>query len=121
MKEVPLCNIALSSSAATSELESLISAIKLTSAKVQKEPSRVVGLDDVVAIITILVGIKELTESSVHVANAIIKWRKEAKQKGIEAEVKLERPNRYDLYLIEVTNPDDEATDEEIKEWFPKD
>ena len=119
MKEIPLCNIALSSDVAANELESLISAIKLTSAQVQKEPSRVVGLDDVVAIITILVGIKELTESSVRVANAIIKWRKEAKQKGIATQVKLERPDRSHLYLIEFTNPDAEATDEEIKKWFP--
>ena len=116
MKEIPLCNIALASDLAANELESLISAIKLTSAKVQKEPSRVVGIDDVVAIITILVGTKELIEP---VAKAIIKWRKEAKEKGIEAQVKLERPDRSPLYLIEVTNPDDEATDEEIKEWFP--
>ncbi len=46
MKEVPLCNIAISSSLAANEIESLISAIKLTSAQVQKEPSRVVGVDD---------------------------------------------------------------------------
>ncbi|MDJ0746285.1 MAG: hypothetical protein QNJ32_23375 [Xenococcaceae cyanobacterium MO_167.B27] len=116
MKEVPLCNIALTSDVVANELESLISAIKLTSAKVQKEPSRVVGLDDVVAIITILVGTKELIEP---VVKTIIKWRKEAKEKGIEAQVKLERPDRSDLSLIDVNNPDDEATDGEIKEWFP--
>ena len=111
MKEVPLCNIAIPLDLPADEIESLISVIKLTSAKVQKEPSRVVGVDDVVAIITILVGTKELIEP---VVKAFIKWRKEAKQKGIEAQVKLERPDRSPLYLIEVTNPDDEATDEEI-------
>ena len=111
MTEVPLCNVAISSGLAAEEIESLISAIKLTSAQVQKEPSRVIGVDDAVAIITILVGIGQLTEYSVKVAKAITKWRKEAREKGLEPQVKLEHPSRPSLYLIK-------ATDEEIEKWF---
>ncbi len=111
MKEVPLCNVAISSDLAADEIESLISAIKLTSAQVQKEPSRVVGADDLVAIITILVGVGQLTEYSVKVAKAIIKWRKEAREKGLEPQVKLEHPTHPSLDLSN-------ATDEEIEEWL---
>lgn len=111
MKEVPLCNIAITSEVAEEEVESLISAIKLTSAQVQKEPSRVVGIDDAVAIITILVGIGQLSEYSVRVAKAIIKWRKQAREKSVEAQIKLEHPSRPPLDLSQ-------ASDEEIKKWL---
>ncbi len=111
MKEVPLCNVAISSELADNEIESLISAIKLTSAQVQKETSRVVGVDDAIAIITILVGIGQLTEYSVRVAKAIIKWRKEAREKGLEPQVKLEHPSRPPLDISK-------ATDEEIEKWL---
>ena len=111
MREVPLCNIAITSDLAADEIESLISAIKLTSAQVQKESSRVVGVDDVIAIITILVGIGQLTEYSVRIAKAIIKWREETREKGIEPQAKLEYPARPSLDLSK-------ATDEEIKKWL---
>ncbi len=111
MKEVPLCNVAIGSDLAAEEIESLISAIKLTSAQVQEEPSRVIVVDDAVAIITILVGIGQLTEYSVKVAKAIIKWRNEARAKDLEPQVKLEHPNHPSLDLSN-------ATDEEIEEWL---
>jgi hypothetical protein len=111
MKEVPLCNVAIASNITSQEIESLISAIELASAKVQKEANRVVGVDDVVTVITILVGVGQLTEYSIRIAKAIIKWRKQAREKGIQPAGKLEHPSRPPLDLSE-------ASDEEIEQWF---
>ena len=71
MNEKPLCSIVVSSDMPTDEIESLSSAIELTSAKVQKATSRAMGVDDIALLISIAVGIGNLTEYGVKVAKAI--------------------------------------------------
>ena len=56
MTEVPFCTVIISSDIPTDEIESLKSSIQLTSAKVQKTTSRIVGADDIALLITIAVG-----------------------------------------------------------------
>ena len=95
----------------TDEIESLSSAIKLTSAKVQKATSRAVGVDDIALVISIAVGMADLAERSIKVAKAINNWRQQAREKGIEPQGKLQHPQRP---YVDLTT----ATDEEIEEWL---
>ena len=111
MNEKPLCSIVISSDMPKDEIESLSSAIELTSAKVQKTTSRAVGLDDIALLISIAVGIGNLTEYGIKVAKAINNWRQQAREKGIEPQGKLQHPQRPDVDLTT-------ATDEEIEEWL---
>ena len=111
MNEIPLCNLIISSEVPTEDIESLAESIKLTSAQVQKNASRVVGIDDIALLITIAVGVGQLTEYGIKVAQAINRWRDKARQQGIEPQGRLEHPNRPPLDLTT-------ATDEEIEEWL---
>ena len=111
MNEIPLCNLIISSEVPKEEIESLAESIKLTSAQVQKNESRVVGIDDIALLITIAVGVGQLTEYSIKIAQAINRWRRKARQQGIEPQGRLEHPNRLPLDLTT-------ATDEEIEEWL---
>ena len=93
------------------EIESLSSAIELTSAKVQKATSRAMGVDDIALLISITVGIGNLTEYGVKVAKAINNWRQQAREKSLEPQGKLQHPQRP---YVDLTT----ATDEEIEEWL---
>jgi hypothetical protein len=88
----------------------------MASIKVQKLPSRVVGVDDIIVIATVLGGLAataQLIDYGIKFANAIIKWRYKLREKGIEPEGRLEYPERPPLDLKT-------ATDEEIEEWFKR-
>ena len=111
MNEIPLCSIVISSDMPADEIQYLSSAIKLTSAKVQKATSRALGVDDIALLISIAVGIGNLTEYGIKVAKAINNWRQQAREKGIEPQGKLKYPARPDVDLTT-------ATDEEIEEWL---
>ncbi len=115
MSEIPLCSIVISSQLPTDEIESLETSLRMSSIKVQKSPSRVVGADDIVFVATVLGGMAaaaNLIEYGIKAAQAIANWRRELRSKGIEPEGRLEHPNRPPLEL-------NEASDEEIDEWFP--
>ena len=114
MSEIPLCSIVISSQIPTDEIELLETSLSLSSIKVQKSPSRIVGADDIVFIATVMGGIAataNVVEYSIKVAKAIKSWRKKLREKNIEPKGKLEHPNRPPLDLIT-------ATDEEIEEWL---
>ena len=114
MSEVPLCSIVISSQLPTNEIESLETSLRMSSIKVQKLPSRVVGADDIVFVATVIGGIAataNLIDYSIKVAKAINNWRRKLREKGIEPEGKLEHPARPSLALKT-------ASDEEVEEWF---
>ncbi len=114
MSEVPLCSIVISSQVPASEIESLETSLGMSSIKVQKLPSRVVGADDIVFVATVIGGIAaaaNLIEYAIKAAKAINNWRRELRSKGIKPEGKLEHPKRPPLDLSK-------ATDEEIEEWL---
>ncbi|MEO0869407.1 MAG: hypothetical protein AAFY17_13385 [Cyanobacteria bacterium J06642_11] len=111
MSEVALCRIVFSSVLPPDEIEALSTLIRLTSAQVQKPASRAFGADDVALLITIAVGIGQLTEYCIKIAQAITHWREKARQRGVEVKGKLERPERPTLDL-------GTATEEEIKAWL---
>jgi hypothetical protein len=90
-----------------------LSSIRLTSANVQQLEKRAFIADDIIALITVLVGVGQITEYGIKIAKAINNWRRKAKEKGIQVEVKLERPDRTSLDLHS-------ATDEEVEEWLSK-
>jgi transposase len=79
--------------------------------KVQKEVERVVGVDDVVLLLSGAAAAAQLVDYGIKVGKVIIEWRRKLKEKGIEAKGKLEKPEQAPLDLSK-------ATDEEIKEWL---
>ncbi|MGD1871668.1 MAG: hypothetical protein ACFB02_01315 [Mastigocoleus sp.] len=114
MSEIPLCSIVVSSQLPASEIESLETSLSLSSIKIQKSPSRIVGADDIAFIATVVGGVAataNLIEYSIKVAKAIKKWRQKLREKGIEPKGRLEHPKRPPLDL-------NTATDEEIEEWL---
>lgn len=111
MSEKPICNIVLSSDIPDDAVESLTTSIELTRAKIQQTTSRAVGIDDVAVVITILVGIGQLTEYGVKLAKAIIDWREQVRQKQTVIKGQLQRPDQPPLDLQSATNKD-------IEEWL---
>jgi len=111
MSKMPVCRIVLSSDLPQDEIESLSSSIELTSAQVQKTTSRALGADDLALLITITVGIGQLAEYGIKIAQAINHWRSKARQKGLNIKGKLERQEHPTLDL-------GTATEEEIREWL---
>ena len=115
MSEMPLCSIVISSQLPKDEIESLETSLRMSYIRVQKSPSRVVGADDIVFVATVLGGMAagaNLIEYGIKAAKTIEKWRRELRSKGIEPEGRLEHPTRPPLDL-------NEASDEELDEWFP--
>ena len=113
MSEVPFVSLVISSNMPDDEVESLLSSIRLTSANVQQLEKRAFIADDIIALITVAVGLGQIAEYGIKIAKAINNWRRKAKEKGIQVEVKLERPDRSSLDL-------NTATDEEVEEWLSK-
>lgn len=114
MSEIPICKIVVSSQLPPDEVEFLETSLELISINVQKSSIRVVGADDIVFVATVLGGMAaaaNLIEYSIKVAKAINNWREELRSKGIKPEGKLEHPKRPPLDL-------NQASDEEIQEWF---
>lgn len=114
MSQIPLCTIVISSQVASAEIESLETSLRMSSIKVQKSPSRLIGADDIVLIATVLGGMAaaaNLIEYGIKVAKAIKNWRRQLRSQGIEPSGRLESPTRPPLEL-------NQASDEEIDEWF---
>jgi hypothetical protein len=114
MSEIPLVSIVISSQMPSDEIESLETSLSLASIKVQKSPSRVVGVDDIVLVATVISGVAataQLIDYSIKTAQAINNWRRKLREKGIEPKGKLEHPKRPYLDL-------NTATDEEIEAWL---
>jgi hypothetical protein len=114
MSEIPLVSIVISSQLPPDEIESLETSLTMSSIKVQKSSSRIVGADDIVLVATVVGGIAataQLIDYSIKVAKAINNWRLKLREKGIEPKGKLEHPVRPFLDL-------NTATDEEVEEWL---
>jgi hypothetical protein len=114
MSEIPLVSIVISSQLPPDEIEFLETLLSLSSIKVQKSSSRILGADDIVFVATVVGGIAataNLIDYSIKVAKAINNWRQKLREKGIEPKGKLENPKRPPLDLST-------ATDEEIEEWL---
>ena len=115
MNEIPVCSIVISSQLPQDEIESLEISLRMSAIKLQKSPSRVLGVDDLLVIATVASGAAataQLIEYGIKAAKAIANWRRELRSRGIEPEGRLEHPNRPPLEL-------NEASDEEIDQWFP--
>lgn len=114
MSEIPLVSIVISSQLPPDAIESLETSLSLAAVKLQKSPKRVVGVDDIVLVATVVSGVAataQLIDYSIKTARAINNWRKKLREQGIEAKGKLEHPKRSPLDL-------NTATDEEIEEWL---
>lgn len=97
------------------EKEDLLSAIELTSVRIQSEPERILGVDDVLEIFLIAM-VSKLAEKTIdsattELAKVIKKWREERREAGKAISGKLEQKNRPPLNL-------DTATDAEIEQWL---
>jgi hypothetical protein len=114
MSEIPLCSVVISSQLPPDEIDSLETSLLISSIKIQKSPSRVLGADDIVFVATVMGGLAataNLIEYGIRVARTINNWRRELRSKEIEPEGRLEHPKRPTLDLSK-------ATDEEIVKWF---
>lgn len=77
MNEFPLCTIAFSSEVAD-EIESLKNSLKMTGVKLQTQPSRVVGIDDIILIVSGTAATAQLIDYGIKVSKAINYQDKEA-------------------------------------------
>ncbi len=114
MSGTPICSIRISSKLSEDEIESLETALEMSSIKLQKSPSRAIGADDLVFVATVLGGVTaaaNLVEYGIKITRAIAEWRKKVRSQGREPEGRLEHPNRPPLDLST-------ASDEEIEKWF---
>ncbi len=113
MSEIAVCSIVISSKLAK-DIGFLETELSVNSIKVQKSPSRVIGVDDIVLVATVLGGLAaaaDLVEYGIKVGKAINNWRRKLRENGIEPEGKLEHPKRPALDLSK-------ASDEEVEEWL---
>lgn len=113
MNEVPLKLTV--TNLTTAEKDELLSAIELTSVRIQAKSERALGVDDILEIILVAV-IGKVAEKTFDLATnklaeVIKKWRKQRQQAGKPIKGKLETSQRPPLNL-------DTATDEEIDEWL---
>ncbi|GFE71924.1 hypothetical protein [Chroococcus sp. FPU101] len=116
MGEVTICRIVLSSQLPSYDVESLETALEMASIKIQKQPNRAIGVDDLVVIATVVSGgtaTARLVEYGVKVARVINQWRRELREEGLHPNGRLEDSERPPLELSE-------ATDEEIEEWLSR-
>ncbi|MBD1215740.1 MAG: hypothetical protein H9536_00050 [Aphanizomenon flos-aquae Clear-A1] len=113
MSEIPLCSILISSQLPPDEIESLETSLSLSSIKVQKSPNRVLGVDDIVLLITVASATAQLIDYSIKAAKSINNWRQKLREKGIEAKGKLKHPQLPDIDLST-------ATEAEIEAWFKR-
>ncbi|GAB1544052.1 hypothetical protein NUACC21_67280 [Scytonema sp. NUACC21] len=114
MSDIPFFSIVISSELPLDEIKSLETSLSLNSIKVQKSQSRVVGVDDIIFVATVVSAVSataQLIDYSIKAAKAINNWRRELREKGREPKGKLEHPNLPDIDL-------NTATDEEIEAWF---
>jgi len=114
MSEVPICSIVIPSELSSDEIESLETSLSLSSVNVQKSLDRVLGVDDIVLVVTVISGVSaaaQLVDYSIKVAVAINNWRRKLREKRIEPQGKLKHPKRPYIDL-------GTATDQEIEAWF---
>ena len=115
MNEIPLCTIRISSEL-TDEVDSLETPLQIDSINIQKTQSRVIGLDDILLVLTIISGLASgatLIDYGIKAAKAINKWRQDLRAKGLKPKAQLEHPQRPQLDL-------EKASDEEVEKWFSK-
>ncbi|MDJ0799714.1 MAG: hypothetical protein QNJ51_23355 [Calothrix sp. MO_167.B12] len=115
MSEIPLCTIALSSQLPPDEIESLQTSLRMNQFKVQKSTNRVLGVDDLVVIASVVSGAAataQLVDYGIKVGKAITNWRRKLREKGIEPEGNLEHPKQRPPLDLST------ATDKEIEEWL---
>jgi flavodoxin len=114
MSNVLLCNIVISSELSLDEIKSLETSLSLNSINLQDSRHRVLGVDDIVFVATVVSAVSataQLIDYSIKAAKAINKWRRELRAKGREPKGKLEHPNLPNIDLST-------ATEEEIEAWF---
>ncbi|MEM9215638.1 MAG: hypothetical protein AAGD25_15010 [Cyanobacteria bacterium P01_F01_bin.150] len=111
MSEQLLCKIVVPSSLPSAVVEQLRSSIRLANGTIQETSERAFGADDIALLVTIAVGVGQLAEYGVKVAQSIINWRKSVKVKNRQVQGQLEGTERPPLDL-------ETATDEEIIAWF---
>ncbi|MFM6154368.1 MAG: hypothetical protein ACKO3K_19095 [Cuspidothrix sp.] len=114
MTEIPLFRI--SSQLPPDEIESLETSLSLSSIKVQKSPNRVLGVDDIVVIATIVSGVAataQFIDYTIKAGKEIANWRRKLREKGIEAKGKLKHPKLPDIDL-------NTATEAELEAWFKR-
>ena len=111
MSEHLLCKIVMPSSLPSTVVEQLKSSIRLANGTIQETQERAFGADDIALLVTIAVGVGQLAEYGVKVAQAIIHWRERERAKNSPVQGQLEGTDRPPLDL-------ETATDEDIIAWF---
>jgi hypothetical protein len=116
MSEIPLCSILISSQLSPDEIESLETSLSLSSLKIQKSSNRVLGVDDIVVVATVVSGVAataQLIDYSIKASTSINNWRQKLREKGIESKGKLKHPKLPDIDFST-------ATEAEIEAWFKR-
>ena len=113
MSEIALFSIAISSQLPPEDIESLETSLSLSSIKVQKSPSRILGADDILFVLAVIGGIDATSNLISKLVKVVKDWRRKVREKGEEPKGSLEQP-KLQLPPLDMSK----ATDEEIEEWF---
>lgn len=105
-------SVAVSPKVPAAERESLLLILE-PHATVKEAESRAIEWAVFIAIVKDIGVVAGTAAALIKLANEIITWRKSAKTRGVEPEVKLQHPDKETLNLST-------ATDEEINEWISK-
>jgi hypothetical protein len=114
MSDVPLCSLVVTEPLTAEDLESLEIALGADSLRLQKPVKRLFGVDDtLILLVAGVVSGAQLLDFGIRAGKAIVAWRKEMREKALDACLIFEHPNRPPLDLRK-------ASDEEILEWFQR-
>jgi hypothetical protein len=118
MSDVPLCSFVVAEQLTAEDLESLEISLRADSFKLQKPVKRLFGVDDtlvllVAGVVSGAAGAAQLLDFGIKAGRSIVGWRKEMREKALDAYCILEHPHRPPLDLRK-------ASDEEILEWFQR-
>lgn len=108
----PNFKLAISSNTSTYERELLLSALRSV-ATIQTPEYRTFGIDDYIVIVTVVGKTAGTLVALAKLAEQINTWRRNARERGVQTEGKLQRPGQSPLDLKS-------ATDEEIQEWVQR-
>lgn len=111
MPQEPICRLTLSGTTAQEDIEQLKTTLRLSSLTVEQPEQRVMGLDDIALLIGIAAGGAQLIDYGIKVSQALIQWRRNLKQKGVQIEGKLEHPQKPPIDL-------EAASDEDVEQWL---
>ncbi len=121
MGSIAFCTIIISSQIPADVIDDLETSLSVNSIEVQKQPSRIIGADDIAFVATVAGGVATtatLIDYSIKIGKVINNWRKDLRKKNIEPKGKLNYKNQFEIDLMTATDEEIEVWCEKVKAWL---